>query len=947
MATGFATVKEVLSGDTLVLVGQPKNGPPPELRLTLSSLQAPRLAQKDKGEDEPFAWQAREFLRRACVGKLVTFQVEYSVASINRQFGAVRLQNDTKDNLCVVVARAGWARVKHEAPGSNERSADYDEMVQASEAAEKAGLGIFNTDPAAVQEAVRDVKFEPSNPEVLLREVKGKPQRAIVEYVRDGAAFKVFLVDHMVYLNLNLAGVQCPRLNGALSSGDSNGSKEAPQPFAPEAKYFTEVRLLNRDVHVMLNGMDDRLKTFYGTIEHPAGDISVELLRNGLARTMDWSMQFTTIQHATTLRAAARDAKNARLRIWKDYVAPKVSGQKSYEGVVSEIVSGDTIFVRIGSAVDLADAPWKCTEERVTLSSIRAPRLGARGRPEPGEPLSTEARELLRTKALGKRCNVMIEYERAPAEGAVGMAAMPRKFGSVLVQTRKGRKNVALMVVEEGLAEVLRHRADDERSQYYDELAIAQDEAKNAKRGLFSPTASKDADTGRPQDLTSNKELARAHLTTLQSRGSPGLEAGSHRAVVDYVLSGSRLRVVIPQMNCILNFALGGVVTPQRARPAMHGRPATSAEPWSNEAYVFARSLLLQREVVVEIESMDKAGTAIGQCWVKRGQDKVNASVLMVQMGLASVHEYSARYTSVGEELKREMATAQAKRLRMWEKYVPEAAEAATGGPMAAWGSGNGAATENRPLEKVVASVSEIANGHTFFIQTQSAAAQSKMEAVTKEMQALASQHGTTPGGEGLMEPRRNQMCVALFDDGSGMAWYRARILSVIRESGNKSAPRLHIRYVDFGNEGTVEMSHVRPMPNTAVCASPALARECVLAFTKTPALDREYGREAAMLLSDLVFGKSVTAKLHPSKNEEGYQLVSLYLKEEDKAEDEQLCVAEVILREGLGYCDKRTTRFARTKEETDLIKLLEDTEQRAHRNHINLWRYGDPREED
>lgn len=36
-------VKEVVSGDTVIVMGDVKGGPPPEKRITLSSLQAPRL----------------------------------------------------------------------------------------------------------------------------------------------------------------------------------------------------------------------------------------------------------------------------------------------------------------------------------------------------------------------------------------------------------------------------------------------------------------------------------------------------------------------------------------------------------------------------------------------------------------------------------------------------------------------------------------------------------------------------------------------------------------------------------------------------------------------------------------------------------------------------------------------------------------------------------------
>ena len=99
MATGWlrGTVKEVVSGDTLVIMGPPRGGPPPEKRLTLASLIAPRMvrsvaacaqlygdstypstadaaclqARRDGSTaDEPFAWQSREFLRQKSIGQV-------------------------------------------------------------------------------------------------------------------------------------------------------------------------------------------------------------------------------------------------------------------------------------------------------------------------------------------------------------------------------------------------------------------------------------------------------------------------------------------------------------------------------------------------------------------------------------------------------------------------------------------------------------------------------------------------------------------------------------------------------------------------------------------------------------------------------------------------------------------------------------------------------------
>lgn len=50
---GRAFVKQVLSGDTLVLRGKPVSGPPPEMQISLSEVSAPRLASiKDPTNEE-------------------------------------------------------------------------------------------------------------------------------------------------------------------------------------------------------------------------------------------------------------------------------------------------------------------------------------------------------------------------------------------------------------------------------------------------------------------------------------------------------------------------------------------------------------------------------------------------------------------------------------------------------------------------------------------------------------------------------------------------------------------------------------------------------------------------------------------------------------------------------------------------------------------------------
>ncbi len=89
-------VKLVLSGDTLTIRGQPRGGPPPEKTISLSGINAPRMGKRptegsgEEQKDEPFAWEARERLRSALIGKEVVFSLDYKVPS-GREFCRVYL----------------------------------------------------------------------------------------------------------------------------------------------------------------------------------------------------------------------------------------------------------------------------------------------------------------------------------------------------------------------------------------------------------------------------------------------------------------------------------------------------------------------------------------------------------------------------------------------------------------------------------------------------------------------------------------------------------------------------------------------------------------------------------------------------------------------------------------------------------------------------------------
>ena len=101
-------VKEVPSGDCMVIMGTNwSKGPPPTKTVCLAGLEVPRIGRRDT-EDEPFAFGAREFLRKKVIGKTVQFRIDYVVPGGTRELGVVKLG---EEDLATSVVAAGWAYV--------------------------------------------------------------------------------------------------------------------------------------------------------------------------------------------------------------------------------------------------------------------------------------------------------------------------------------------------------------------------------------------------------------------------------------------------------------------------------------------------------------------------------------------------------------------------------------------------------------------------------------------------------------------------------------------------------------------------------------------------------------------------------------------------------------------------------------------------------------------
>ncbi|KAJ2372986.1 hypothetical protein IW150_003846, partial [Coemansia sp. RSA 2607] len=392
-----AVVKLALSGDTLVLRGALRgNQAPAERTLTLSHITAPRLASAKRGEpDAPGAYASREFLRRRVAGKRVHFAVRHATA--NREFGLVELDGV---DVAMLLVREGWAQLSTHARARLDRGAlrDADEEAEVRALADaeqlaRAGRRGLWAPPGAVDARPRVLVFD-GDAAAFVRAHAGRELKATVEHVRDAATLRlaVHLPTCHQTLTLQMAGVRAPSTQPGAS-----------EPFADEARFQAEAKLLHHDVHVTIAAAAATSGVFVGSVRHPAGNIAEWLVSAGYARVND-----ATAAHVPggpqRLRDLERDARDRRVNIWRDHVAPQKpqSSTRAFDATVVRVFSGDTLVVRRADA----DA-----DEEVQLASVRQPRADG-----DTAGYAEQAREQLRRLVIGKTVHVTVDYTRPASD---------------------------------------------------------------------------------------------------------------------------------------------------------------------------------------------------------------------------------------------------------------------------------------------------------------------------------------------------------------------------------------------------------------------------------------------------------------------------------------------------------------------------------------------------
>ncbi|KAI0440302.1 putative transcription factor [Xylaria telfairii] len=874
----FANVKSVLSGDTLVLASQ--NNPNAERTFSLAFVTGPHLRREG---DEPFAFQSRDYLRGLTVGKPIQCIVLYTVPS-GREYGYAQLQDGTQ--LPDELVKAGWLKVREDAGRKEESEEVLGRLetlrnLESQAKSEDKGLWAAANGVIEVQNDIGSVDFN---------QWKGKSVDGIVERVLSGdrclVRLKLSDKSHLQVMTL-IAGIRTPSTERV---NQSTGQTQAAEEFGNEARQFVEQRLLQRNVRVELVGISQQGQLI-ASLLHPRGSIAEFLLADGLARCNDFHSTLLGSKMAA-LRAAEKKAQAAKLRLHRDHVA-KAAGGGTSDMTVSKVMSADTIFVRTKNG----------DEKRISLSSVRGPRTG-----EPSEaPFRDEAKEYLRKKLIGKHVKVSVDGSKPATEEF--------EARDVATVTEKG-KNINIALVQDGWCSVIRHRKDDtDRAPNYDELLAAQEEAKDQKKGMWSGKASK-AKTY--TDASESVQKAKIQLSTLsRQKKVPG--------IVDFCKAGSRFTVLIPREGVKITMVLAGVRAPRAPRSG-----GEQGEPFGQEALDLANRRCNQRDCEIDVYDIDKVGGFIGDLYISRE----SFAKLLVEEGLAQVHQYSAEKAGNATELLAAEKRAKEGRKGLWQDWDPSQDEDGDEEAAPAEASAESEATDKKASDYREVVVTNIDSNGKLKIQ-EIGKGTSALEVMMNEFKKfhLDSKNNKPLGNA----PKAGEYVAAKFSaDGQ---WYRARV-----RSNDRNAKVSEVIYIDYGNSEQISWSSLRPLdqPQFTVQKLRGQAIDAALSFIQLPTAT-DYFRDATDFIAESTDGRTLVASFDFVDTKENLSYITLF--DENSSGSSATFTDSInkdVVANGYAMVPKKLKAWERGRASEEVLKKLREVEVEAKAGRRGMWQYGD-----
>ncbi|RYG44319.1 hypothetical protein EON67_11890 [archaeon] len=169
------------------------------------------------------------------------------------------------------------------------------------------------------------------------------------------------------------------------------------------------------------------------------------------------------------------------------------------------------------------------------------------------------------------------------------------------------------------------------------------------------------------------------------------------------------------------------------------------------------------------------------------------------------------------------------------------------------------------------------------------------------------------------------------------LKWYRARIDGACKEKSSDGYDLYDVTFIDIGFSDKMTVQRMRPL-DASLTTVPAIAKECVLALLRVPALGAEYGDEAANALQDWVHGVKLRIKSH-GKDMAGRLQVSLW-------EEDGSCINAIMIESGVARISStmahRVLKRGGDEKDVELLRLCEAARETAKKARARMYCYGD-----
>lgn len=287
-------------------------------------------------------------------------------------------------------------------------------------------------------------------------------------------------------------------------------------------------------------------------------------------------------------------------------------------------------------------------------------------------------------------------------------------------------------------------------------------------------------------------------------------------------------------------------------------------------------------------------------------------SVELVENGLASVH-FTAERGNYLSQLNAAEQRAKKAKLGMWANWTDE--DPAVQAEIAAAADKSERTVNYR---KVV--VTDVQKGNLKFA-AQSVEDGPKLERMMKDLREQLKNNPPVAGG---YVPRRGDLCAARFS--LDKEWYRARVESI-------RGKNVEILFIDFGNRETADASSLAALPaGFAIYNYPPGAREYQLALVQLPN-DPDYAQGTDVALEQILFS-AAQLLVNIEYRVGGVEFVQAVIEAQDGTKTD---VAKTLIAEGHALTEQR-----REKRFASMVSEYLDAENKARREHRNIWEYGD-----